>query len=280
MIREAELELDMYASMMGGRNNCNMPLSELRLVNDEIYVPMHIYEDTLIDTDLEELGTMTDKFVIYDICMFEDIRICRLNGYRACLWYEHCDKIPTAKSILYKPKNKEDTTNFIRENIEKYPFIRTCHMSPKDINTKPLFYDVNDAIETLSVSARTCNIFSDDNSICKHIFMREKRDFKWECRCFWYRRKLRAVSMDTELTTNDKGNISSFFDDYGANIIYNTAIVDLGMTNEGNLELIEFNTFGPDMNATSGHFDWVEDYYDILNADVPIYRGPGEWSFT
>jgi hypothetical protein len=79
--------------------------------------------------------------------------------------------------------------------------------------------------------------------------------------------------------------VVDFFERWGPTLPYNSAIVDVGRVvasgdqGGGGVELIEFNTFGPDMNATAGYFSWYEDVMLLLSSTVPVFRGPDgyEW---
>ena len=92
-------------------------------------------------------------------------------------------------------------------------------------------------------------------------------------RCFWSHGKLRAISLDNNIdfTKFDKEDILEFFKNYEKYIPYHSAIVDIGKTIE-QIELIEFNTFGPDMKATAGNFSWKEDIMILLFSPIPIFR--------
>jgi hypothetical protein len=102
--------------------------------------------------------------------------------------------------------------------------------------------------------------------------MRQIRNYKWEARCFWSRDKLRAISLpsDMDFTDDDKNEILDFFNKYGKYLPYHSVTIDIGKCD--NIEIIEFNTFGPDMKATAGNFSWYEDIMILIWSSTPVFR--------
>lgn len=136
-----EEEKHVLPSMTVERNDSLTRLSEIEATGDgRLIVPRHIYEDALIDTPLEDLTMEFHKTnVIYEEKYFKDIQKTRQYAYRACKWYSSLPEgLPTAKSILYRPRDIDDALMFLEDRINDYPFVRTCHMSPKDIVKVPL----------------------------------------------------------------------------------------------------------------------------------------------
>jgi len=239
-------------------NDAEVGLSEIRQSQTEIHVPVHIYEDCLVDEDLKEINIGKD-YVTYAKEDFFLVQKYRENAYRACKWYLE-GKIPTAKSVLL-PWN--EARSALEQNLKNFPFVKTCSMSPKDVCKSCVFGNVEDTVEALITSERTKNL------PC-HIFMREVQEIHDEARCFWSRGKLTAVSLqNTNYETETE--ILDFFEKYGDEIPYNSAVVDIGFVN-GKYQLIEFNTFGPDMKATAGNFSWREDIYQLLIGEKVEFR--------
>ena len=145
------------------RNDFLTRMSEIEAKDGQLLVPRHIYDDALADTPLEDLWIGFHKtHVVYDEKYFKDIQQARSYAYRACKWFPSLPpELPTAKSILYQPKDEEDALRFLEDHIEQYPFVRTCHMSPKDILKIPLFDNAKEAMDCLLKSERTGNLFSD-----------------------------------------------------------------------------------------------------------------------
>lgn len=143
--------------------------------------------------------------------------------------------------------------------LPMYPFVRLCQMSPKDV-ARALSPE-----EALATSQRTGPLLY--TNPC-HLIMREEKKYLEEVRCFWSRDRLRCVSGSVEVSEEE---IKAFFYKYGFYIPYHSAVVDLGRTIEG-WELIEFNSFGPDLNATVGNFSWREDIEILLNAEEVVFR--------
>lgn len=189
------------------------------------------------------------RFVLYPESCFDYIQNLRRSSYKSCIWYpEIKGKIPTASSILLEVVCKKDLKNSLKENIEQYEFVRLCTMSCKDKKSVPIYNlgEVKDAVTDILTSERTKGLFEEmpcEGFKGKHLFMRERREYEYEARCFWSRDKLRAVSLPENyiFTTKDKNDIENFFKKYGKFIPYHSAMIDIGLTN-GNIEIIEFNT--------------------------------------
>jgi len=212
------------------RNDFLTRMSEIEAKDGQLLVPRHIYDDALADTPLEDLWIGFHKtHVVYDEKYFKDIQQARSYAYRACKWFPSLPpELPTPKSLLYLPKDEEDALRFLEDHIEQYPFVRTCHMSPKDILKIPLFDNAKEAMDCLLKSERTGNLFSDpfcdddaeeevnedveeeegledkkegeEEGQCtkkaqcaKHLFMREKKEYEWEARCFWSHGRLTGM---------------------------------------------------------------------------------------
>jgi hypothetical protein len=281
-------------SGMPSINDANTHLSELQLVGDELRVPMHIFEDALVDAPphLVDAGRRRGRHVIYPAALLDAVQDARRHAYSACKWYPVLEA-PTALSVLHSPADLADAEDFIARHLDRYPFVRTCLMSPKDIRTVPLFTSAGEAIEVLLRSCRTSDLF-DEPYCCeggsgraKHLFMREAKRYEWEARCFWSRGALTAVSIDEGMDEGDCRSVVDFFERWGPTLPYHSATVDVGrVVVEGadessptRIELIEFNTFGPDMSATAGYFSWYEDVMLLLSSTTPVFRGPDgfEW---
>lgn len=258
-------------------NDTASALSEIKLTEKECIVPIHIYNDSLVEDDiLSDCVDIKITEAIYPRNMFSHIQNVRKCSYRACIWYEEIkDVIPTAESIILEPKSLEHLRILIKENIKSYPFVRLCNMSPKDIKEIPLYEDYEEAFNDIISSKRTKNIF--DEPYCfdccsKHLFMRKKRNFVWEVRCFWSKDRLTAVSLPPYVDFDDHQDVYDFFTKYKKYIPYHSAIIDIGKNDNGVVELVEINSFGPDMNATSGNFGWYEDIVDLLSSKTTIFR--------
>jgi hypothetical protein len=281
-------------SGMPSRNDANTHLSELQLVGDELRVPMHIFEDALVDAPphLADAGQRRGRHVIYPASLLDAVQDARRHAYSACKWYPVLEA-PTALSVLHSPADLADAEDFIARHLDRYPFVRTCYMSPKDVRTVPLFTSAGEAIEILFQSCRTSDLFDEPHCEggcrAKHLFMREAKRYEWEVRCFWSRGALTAVSLDEGMDEADYQSVVDFFERWGPTLPYNSAIVDVGRVvasgdqgeggGGGGVELIEFNTFGPDMNATAGYFSWYEDVMLLLSSTVPVFRGPDNYEW-
>lgn len=117
-----------------------------------------------------------------------------------------------------------------------------------------------------------------------HLVLRPVVKIDHEVRCIWHNYKLRAVSgptcrrraystyyVDEEIQQLIKHKINLFFKTYGADIMYNSAVIDIGIEND-NIFIIEFNSFGSDMLARITEFDWEDDFMVLYNSREPVYR--------
>lgn len=269
-------------------NDAMVGMSEIKFDKDYCWVPWHIYEDSLADHDeINNKSIEKDYWTLYPLNLFSEIQRIRRESYRACIWYkEICNNIPTSKSVMIRIndscKREDIIKSALEDNLNAYPFVRLCTMSPKDVKFVPLYEKVEDAAKDLAISERTKNG-------C-HLFLREKKEYEIEARCFWSRDKLRAVSISIlDIDMDDKNDalksiIIKFFEKYKKFIPYHSAIIDIGIIYSGSesghtlsdadkwVELIEFNSFGPDMNATSGNFSWYEDILTLLFSKEPVFR--------
>lgn len=269
-------------------NDAEVGLSELAVTATRIVVPQHIHIDCLCNYqdddiccsyEIEPIDSGNGKF-IYAREDESKIRTLRLEAYRACHWYYDIeDTVPTAKSILVRVHSLKDIKQTLEKYIEAYPFVKSCGMSPKDIIDPPVFdssdidLNVENAMMALCQSIRTIDIVN------MHLFMREKLEFVIESRCWVRLDKLRAVSSGDDITQY-YDLIVEFFTKHMEHFPYFTAIVDIGITAEHKVYLIEFNTFGPDMIATAGNFSWYEDIAILLNAPKPVFRHPDMFGLT
>ncbi len=251
-------------------NDALTDMSEIKVTDKYCIVPYHIYEDSLCDDDYINHDVIENGSNFkYPIKHFSRIQNLREQSYHACVWYPEIKNIiPTAESLLIPIVSSSQVQDELKNNIAKYPFVRLCTMSPKDIKSLPLYDQWETAYNDLTISQRTNDLFEGE----KHLFLRKKREYQWEVRCFWSHGQLRAVSIpnDVELTELDKEKILEFFKKYGKYIPYHSATVDIGQTDQ--IELIEFNTFGPDMKATAGNFSWREDVMILLFSPKPVFR--------
>lgn len=263
-------------------NDAEVNLSEIKIVGDRCIVPIHIVNDSLIEDDyLDNLADYDDigRTVSYPKHCIEYIQDMRRNSFRSCIWYHNIeDVIPTAKSILIELSTVDELRNSINANIDRYPFIRLCTMSCKDKKEIPIYDNksIETCIDDITTSERTKNLFN--KPFCegckgKHLFMREVKNYDCEFRCFWSRDRLTAVSSPPyyEASEAEKAAILDFFNIYGKHIPYHSTIIDIGVV-DGKIELIEFNSFGPDMKATAGNFSWYEDIMTLLFSQTTVFR--------
>jgi hypothetical protein len=97
----------------------------------------------------------------------------------------------------------------------------------------------------------------------------------YEFRCFWFK-QLRAVSCDCTYNEDLKKLVLDYFKLISDRINYHACTIDVGIT-DNHVFLIELNSFGPDMLATGGHFNWKEDL--LFHAPNPIFRFKNEYAW-
>ncbi|AUV58077.1 hypothetical protein [Bandra megavirus] len=175
-------------------------------------------------------------------------------------------------------------------------FIRTDAYSPKDLLHREIIdtLEVTDAITALKLITQSerCSskLFGGDNKIfSKYIVVREyvNYDTNYEFRCFVYNWRLTAISQsgfEYNLELHSKKNtiyqsIIKFWDKFGRicpysectmDIIYNDKWIDNTLNNSG-IVIIEFNSFGEHMNASSGLYDWTKDHSILTRSKTPHF---------
>jgi hypothetical protein len=265
---------------MPGENDCRAALSPILVTETHLLVPIDLWEDALADSELEPLAEyQSPAWVSLPKTSWKLVRAVRKRAYRACNWYEELIRrgVPTSPGVLLKPEDWSDARRLLREMLPSHPFVRTCRASAKDVRSHCMFSDEKSAIEALRRSKRTklfegkpCQPCSD---VGCHLFLRRARDYEWECRCFWTRDKLRAVSLPDDFVSSEARNsIVEFFRRFGPDLPYHSAVVDLGLVRDGEIEIVEINQFGPDMNAGSGRFSWTEDAAVLCSSPDPVFR--------
>lgn len=250
-------------------------LSELQYTKDGfIYVPIHIFEDSLTDNDFLVPLKRTAEYVVFkkedkDLILQE-----RLTSYAASVWFPLVQTIiPTAPgtmSTILSIAHLKVLLDIAFAVPNAIYFVRLGTMSPKDVINPPVFTTAQTAYAALLASERTRH-----DLVGNHLFLREVRTYAWEARCFWSRDALTAVCLPYERDLGLEQTIVDFFITYGEDIPYHSAVVDIGFNEAtGGIELIEFNSFGPDLNATAGRFNWQEDYYLLLFPSGTVtFRG-------
>ncbi|AGC01610.1 D123 family protein [Acanthamoeba polyphaga moumouvirus] len=201
----------------------------------------------------------------------------------------------------YKDKNiipfnlVKEISNIILE-LGGSAFIRTDAYSPKDLlynHTVSTLKVTNaiDALQLVTKSTRCCSKLFDINNkiISKYLVLRQYIDYdtNYEFRCFIYGWKLRAISQagfeynpqlhekkkkiyDLILKFWDKFSRICPFSECTMDIVYNEKWIDNTLGNSG-IIIIEFNSFGPHMNACSGLYNWVRDYYILTQSEKPHF---------
>uniref|UniRef100_A0A6G6AAB0 D123 family protein n=1 Tax=Borely moumouvirus TaxID=2712067 RepID=A0A6G6AAB0_9VIRU len=175
-------------------------------------------------------------------------------------------------------------------------FIRTDAYSPKDLlynNTVSTLKITNaiDALQLITKSSRCCSKLFDSNNkiVSKYLVLRQYVDYdiNYEFRCFIFGWKLRAISQagfeynpklhedkkkiyDSILKFWDKFSRICPFSECTMDIVYNDKWIDNTLGNSG-IVIIEFNSFGPHMNACSGLYNWIRDYYILTQSDKPHF---------
>ncbi|AVL94476.1 D123 family protein [Moumouvirus australiensis] len=186
-------------------------------------------------------------------------------------------------------------SNIIIE-LDGSTFIRTDAYSPKDllynktVSTLKITNAV-DALQLVTKSSRCCSKLFDSNNkiVSKYLVLRQYVDYdtNYEFRCFIFGWKLRAISQagfeynpklhedkkkiyDLILKFWNKFSRICPFSECTMDIVYNDKWIDNTLGNSG-IVIIEFNSFGPHMNACSALYNWVRDYYILTQSDKPHF---------
>lgn len=174
-------------------------------------------------------------------------------------------------------------------------FIRTDAYSPKDLLYKEIVdtLEVTDAITALKLITQSerCSskLFGDDKVISRYIVVREyvNYDINNEFRCFVCNWRLTAISQsgfEYNPVLHSKKNtiyqsIIKFWDKFSRicpysectmDIVYNDKWIDNTLNNSGVI-IIEFNSFGEHMNASSGLYDWTKDHSILTRSKIPHF---------
>jgi hypothetical protein len=249
------------------QNDAALGWSELEVTNDRLKVPYYIIEDLSCVPESEELLSLefTPLYQTFPRDKLDTIQRLRRECHNACYWYEEAVEqgIPTAPGVLLQLPPVSVFT--LKAYLARFPFVRHCAASPKDIVERCVFRDPFAALQALHSSPRTR-----DELVGHHLFLREERNFEWEARCFWSRDRLTAVSC-AELEIRPQ--VEAWFAEFGPRIPYHQAVVDIGFARQTEcVELVEFNSFGPDMPATAGNFSWAEDMQQLVFGKTPVFR--------
>jgi hypothetical protein len=245
-------------------------------------VPDWIYDDIKNVIDIRECNfkKIGDHFKC-NAKYYPIITQRRKELYWACYWYPMFKKIgiPTIDSILETTDSWKETQQKISQHLPNYPFVRFCPGSPKDV-ANPVFNNERDAISALKDSWRTGWLMDHDHPT--HLFMRKYVNIEYECRCFYHKGKLRAVSgpsiyIDYCNREIIKSKILSFFNQWEDSIPYNSVTIDICV--DDNPFVIECNSFGMDMTAGSEHFDWQQDWHTLHCSEEPVFRFKRKFSW-
>lgn len=237
-------------------------LSELIYKKHKIIIPEAVKDDIItdkhnIDVDIDTLGKKgLEDFKLIQKCRIESTADCHL-----------CDfKLPTIPSVCSEIiASWGDARMFIDKHIDDYPFVKNCMFSPKDCG-KTIFEDGKSALEALKSSNRTR-----ETTIGNHIVMKQKRSILNEFRCFYICDKLRAVITKTEVDEKNQESILNFFKKYKYDIPFHTCCIELAMSEFG-LEVIEINSFGPDLICDPAPFEWSQDWLELYTTETVIFK--------
>lgn len=240
-----------------------------------LFIPDWCYQDTSVPFESVNNGYLVN-------INEEEYRQLRRETYYACRWYPHLERnnIPVLKSKLVSFDNLREDLPELMKRYPEYQFIRSCGNSPKDLG-KPIFQNATKASNSLMESMRTLRVFQEDHH---HLLMRKVVNIEIECRCFYHERKLRAISLYCYLNEKElkefQEEIIDFFDIYLSKLPYYSAVIEICKIKDDEFpQIVEFNSFGQDMYASSELFDWVQDKNILYHAEKPIFRMPPEYIF-
>jgi hypothetical protein len=261
--------------------------SKITIKQNEFVVPMWILDD--VEYHYPEVSknivSKSKNGASFGIIYYDQFVQLRKQIYWLCHWYDELVNadIPVIDAELLCIHNDPvKMKDVLKNKLKTEKFIRFCNASPKDI-VEPIFSKdgvdgiIDDIIDVFKNSNRTNYMFELD--VVKHdthLVLRPVVKIDHEVRCIWHNYKLRAVSGPTYYVDEDiqqliKHKINLFFKSYGADIMYNSAVIDIGIEND-NIFIIEFNSFGSDMLARIAEFDWEDDFMVLYNSKEPVYR--------
>jgi hypothetical protein len=228
--------------------SCNH-LSELKVIDNTIYIPKHIQEEC----DLKET---------YPLSQWNYVKQKRIDSCRECNYSDYDLPFVPFKMSKMIQNSYEEGRIFVETYIDSYRFVKTCQWSPKDISETCYFDNADDALETLKKSERT----SECNGV--HIVLKKFRNFEARYRCFWVGEKLSFV---VAFGKSSKNMVREFFEKYRYNLPLQSVCVELGYTKEFGLEIIELNAFGPDLICDPAPFNFSQDWEKIYEPKDNFY---------
>lgn len=187
-------------------------------------------------------------------------------------WYN--ESIITTPFTTFYPTDGGDNVVF-----DSPKFVKLNSVSSKNM-LKPV-YSLKEARQHILQSNRCQNLMD----TCKlydlpvYIAIREWIDIDEgvEFRCFIYNDKLTAIcSNDDKILDIDDGDlvtrINTLIDSVKFNLPFYDCIMDVFLSDEKDY-IIEFNSYGPWANGSSGEFNWFTDEYDLQDSShVTIKR--------
>jgi hypothetical protein len=195
------------------------------------------------------------KITRFPTLHFSEFFIEEENDYKYTWDCNACDwNLPMAPFVCTPKlcKDWEYVKNFLDENIEKYPFVKFCNISPKDWKDPPVF-EGKDAVSTALNALK----YSDRTELGYHLVMKSKREYKAQARCFISFDRLNCVIGNIE-----KKDVENFMQKYKFYIPFSFVCLEIGQLVDNCIEIIEFNFFG---ELCSPHpLTWEENWHDLI----------------
>lgn len=230
-------------------------LSEISIdEKDCLIIPQSIIEDGNLDNEKIYTVSEWDTVIKKRISATWD---CKLDDFSQDL-----PIVPFVKSKLIR--DEKMLKEFISQHISEYGFVKTCRFSPKDVSDC-CFTDTNKAVEAIVNSERTKKYKG------HHIVMKKIRHFTQEFRCFWYNDKLRVVVSKESISKDMRKRLTEFFEKYKYSIPFHNCCIELGLSKDYDIEIIEFNSLGPDLICDVSPLEWSQNWEIIMLSSSPKF---------
>ncbi len=254
---------------------CHYDLSMIKKVGDFIQFPSYYlddyYADLFDDFSVECVINSGVGQVSKDDIDWDTLYLAKTEAYSASVWYEQMKDF-TYNSILI-PIN-----GTIMESAKDIIFPAFIKLDTVSSKTKYVFHVIEELVETFANNSRIQNTLTRTKITNTHYpFVREIDNdivdgLGVELRCFVFHQLLVAVSGDGILSVDNQKII-----DYVKSLIpfspYNDFIVDIFVSNEEKITMIEINNFGADSPAGAGNYNWREDYFILHGVgDIVDFR--------
>jgi hypothetical protein len=249
-------------------------LSEIQInENNKLDIPSHILEDSELNEDkdyaIKDIPYITKKRIkaTWD-CNLENVQNIPIVPFKI---FGNCRKKNKVQiSSLQVQKFIENSCNELKTSCF---FIKTCEFSSKDVRI-PIFDNEENVAEKVFKELKSSN--RTNNYEERHLIIKVVRNFMIEARCYIYKDKLCVIISKGDLAEY-KESILDFYKKYKFDIPYHCCCMEIGINDKSKnsnfpeIEVIEFNSLGPDLICDISPLSWDQDWELFLLNEKPIF---------